>query len=96
MFNRTSLPGALRTVLRGKWIRASVTHWPILSYPTALRQFITLLITRSQNHLILCNARNKSIKSKVLKHFALNGLSVIQKNDVVTWSGGAIPIMMMG
>lgn len=68
MFNRMSLPRALRAVLRGKWIRASVTYWPILSYPTALRQFITLLITSSQNHLILCNAKNKSIKSKVLKH----------------------------
>ena len=41
----------------------------------------------------------KLIKSKVLKHFALTGLSVIGQNEVVPvhrYNGGVISIVMMG
>lgn len=66
----------LRTILRGEWIRTWVMHWLILSHPATVLQF---LITSFQNHSILCNCK-KFIKSKVLNHFALTGLSVIGKN----------------
>lgn len=56
-----------------------------------------ILTTSFQKHSVLYN--EKKIKSKVLKHFALSGLSVTGKNEAVPMHGYIVrvtSIMMMG